>query len=185
MFLNSQEVAYKFIDINTTRRMKYNKFSVPNIHNMSKLNIIVYFWFRQLQELDLVSTTTYNHLLLVWLITRQYLHVDKFNSRLVKGIRYFRYVFRTMNQLQNIFFFIDFLVNSLLKVIMRGTFKLIDTYNNTGLFILDDLNPFSNIRISGSLYLPTVSDRMYLRFYSSSQYIPMKNELNLYKIKKK
>ena len=65
MFLNSQEVAYKFIDMSTIRRMKYNKFSLSNIHDVSKLNIIVYFWFRQLQELDLVSTTTYNHLLLV------------------------------------------------------------------------------------------------------------------------
>ena len=68
---------------------------------------------------------------------------------------------------------------------MRGTFKLIDTYNNTGLFILDDLNPFSNIRISGSLYLPTVNDRMYLKFRSDSALVPMKNELNLYKIKTK
>jgi len=185
MFLNSQEVAYKFIDMSTIRRIKYNKFSLSSIHHVSKLNIIIYFWFRQLQELDLVSTTTYNHLLLVWLITRQYLYVDKFSSRLVKGIRYFRYVFRTMNQLQNIFLFVDFLVNSLLKVIMRGTFKLIDTYNNTGLFILDDLNPFSNIRISGSLYLPTVNDRMYLKFRSDSALVPMKNELNLYKIKTK
>jgi hypothetical protein len=181
MFLGYQEVNYRFVDLSIVRRLKVNKFMLTSLHHMTKINVIFYFWFRQLNEFDLTTNCTYNHLLLIWLITRQRLEVSKFNSRLVRGNRFFRYVFRTTCIFRNIFLVLDFFINFLLKAVIRGSFKLLDLYNNNSTFTLTDLNPFSNIRISNALYLPTVSDRLYIKFHNSSKLIPITKELNFYK----
>jgi len=184
MFLSYKEVNYKFVDVSCIRRMKINKYLLKNSYLISKLNMIFFFWFRRLNEFDLEISKLYFNLFIIWLVTGNVLYIDKFNSRYVKGMRYYSFIYRTKGYLRNIFLVLDFWINFMLESIRESSLRLLDKKFDSHLYEFYDFSMLANMKMSNLLYLPTLMDRMYIKFYNNSNLIPINKELNLYKFSK-
>lgn len=65
MFLSYKEVNYRYVDAVCIRRIKINKFHLQNSYEISNINVVIFFWFRQMQEWELILSQIYQNLLLV------------------------------------------------------------------------------------------------------------------------
>jgi hypothetical protein len=173
LFYNKKEINYeKHFKINLIRILS-NKQNFTNKYYLKmKLNVKAFFWFRNIKEDDLDFSKLFNHLILLWLITKQEAKITKLQSLLNKGIRYYRYIFYI--NIKEPFIFFNFL-NEILKPISQKNTKNIHIKSQFEfLFSFRDFGSFTNMRLSSNFYLNSVHDPLYVSIKSNKS-----NNLNL------
>jgi hypothetical protein len=93
--------------------------------------------------------------------------LNKFFSKLVRGIRYFRFILNLKKNNLNFFDVIDFLSNRLFFLI-DNRFKKNFINNNYFLFKITNLDFFANIRLTTNFYTGKLDNTIYIYFFFKS-----------------
>jgi len=180
IFTKTKEVNYELYFKNTFTRMYLNKTNYSNIYMLKKTpKTEIFFWFRKIKEENLNLVQLYNHCIFFWLVSGNIGKIEKLSNRLNRGIRYFRYIY-----LCDIKFFFEFINfnNEVLRSALHETMLKIHVRNKrTLIFSCTDLNMFTNLKLSTSLYLNSIHDKLYIRFKNSSK-LDLKIYLNCLKV---
>jgi len=109
----------------------------------------------------------YNHCIFFWLISGNIGRIKKLSNRLNRGIRYFRYIYIT--HINYFFEFINF-NNEVLRSALHETMAKTHVRNKHTLVIsYSDLNMFTNLKLSTSLYLNSIYDKLYIKFQNDNR----------------
>lgn len=160
LFINKKEINYELYYKNTFIRIIINKKNYSNRYIVQKPNINLFFWFRKIKEENLDLIKLYNHSIFLWLITGELAKIMNLNSRLNRGIKYYRYKFYL--EIKDFFKFLNFINEILYSIIYKNTiFKHLKN-NKNFLVSYSDLSTFTNLKLLSSFYLNSVHDRLFL-----------------------
>jgi hypothetical protein len=119
------------------------------------------------------------------LFTKQKSYINKFNYKLDRGIKYYRFVlYNKINNDKLIYKFLDFFLNKILYLIEKKYIKQF-LYKNCFIFKISNFDLLSNIRLSNNFFIQKANNNLFLKFFlkkSISKFIKIKYILNLLKI---
>jgi len=180
LFVKRKEVNYELYFKNTFTRIYLNKTNCSNIYILAKKpKIEIFFWFRKIKEENLTLIQLYNHCIFFWLVTGNIGKINKLASTLNRGIRYFRYIY--ICDIKYFFEFINFRNEILGSAAHETTTKTHLSTNSILLESYSDLNMFTNLKLSTSLYLNSIHDKLHVRFRNENN-IKLNIFLNCLKI---
>jgi len=99
----------------------------------------------------------------MWLLTGQKLKIKNLKSKLVKGIKYYNFVFYLKLFRKDYYHFLDFLIFTHLTAINKTLFKK-NFSNNNVQYSLSDFSNFANIRLSNLMFLSSIDNTLYIEF---------------------
>ena len=177
LFLNRKEINYELYYKNTFMRIILNKVNYTNKYIFKKKpKIKLFFWFKKIKEENLISTKIFNHSLLLWLITGKIGKVKNLNSKLHRGIYYYRYLYYiNVYKFYNFFNFLNeyFLMKkNLIKKHIKNQHKF--------LFSCFDLNMFTNLKLSNNIYLNSINEKLFIEI--TLKKINLNRYLNCFKL---
>ena len=172
LFINKKEVNYELYYKNTFNRIIINKKNYSNKYSIIKPEINLFFWFRKIKEDSLDLVKLYNHCIFLWLITGNLAKVSKLNSRLNRGIRYYRYKYYL--KINNIYKFLNFINETFYSIIYKNTIHKHLRNNENFLISYSDLSIFTNLKLLSSFYLNSVHNKLFLNIKMNN------NNLNIY-----
>jgi len=172
LFINRKEVNYELYYKNTFIRIILNKKNYSNKYIIKKPQINLFFWFKKIKEENLDLIKLYNHCIFLWLITGDLAKIINLNSKLSRGIKYYRYKY--FLKISNFFKFLNFINEIFYSIIYRNTIYKHLRNNENFLISYSDLSIFTNLKLLNSFYLNSVHTKLFLN-------IKMKNNnLNIY-----
>jgi len=180
-FLNKKEVNYELYYKNTFIRILINKKNYSNKYVLTEPKIDLFFWVRRIKEENLSLLNLYNNCIFLWLITGNLGKIKNLNIKLVRGLKYYRYVY-----ICNTTLFYKVL-NLLIELFTPIFYKnLVNKHiNNKNIYLISykDLSVFTNLKLSNFYYLNSVNDKLFLRIKSNNKNINLKLFLNCLKIR--
>jgi len=158
------EVDLKYILNSTLNRVNILK---SNSIMIKKPKIEFYFLFENIIDPDLERI--YENLFILWFFTGQKFKVSKVRSKLVRGMRYYRFFLR-LNFIFNISFFKFFEVfsYSLKPFIGKNFFSNIGYDINNSWYFLTNIRGFNNIRLLDYFYLIGIYDDLIIHFFTKN-----------------
>ena len=166
-FLNNKEVNYEFI-FNSTLKKIYIKKNIKFFLVDFLFYFDLFFWYKNIKEEELMFLKLYNNAIFFWLTTMGKGNIKKINSRLHRGIRYYRNIYILKLNLRLNFKFINFLIEQYIPLISNRNDKIHKKNFNEVLFSFTDFNMFSNLRLSTNLYFNSVYDKLFIKLYSKN-----------------
>jgi len=170
-----------------------NYFYWSNVRNFlfkQNLNFINFFqieipkvklFFIYNKETELNKLKLYNNFILFWLMFGKFHKINKFNYRLERGIKYYKFYLNiNLNKDIMILNFIDFFYNNITYYIRKNE-KISSFLNNKYLFYLKNLEIFSNLRLSYNYYTTKMNDKLFIEYYYKKS-LGIEKFLNKFKI---
>jgi len=180
LFVKRKEANYELYFKNTFVRIYLNKTNCSNKYVLTKKpKVEIFFWFKKIKEENLSLVQLYNHCIFFWLISGNIAQINKLANRLNRGVRYFRYVY--FCNIKYFFEFINFRNEILGSAAHETTMKTHLRTNSIFLESYSDLNMFTNLKLSTSLYLNSIHDKFHVRFKTNNN-IKLNIYLNCLKI---
>lgn len=180
LFLKRKEVNYELYFNNTLNRVILNKFNYSNKYIFAtKPKIEIFFWFKKIKEENLSLIQLYNHCIFFWLITGKIGRVKNMSNTLNRGIRYYRYIYYC--NVDNFFEFMNFMNEIICSSVYETALKTHVKTKNNYLISYSDLNMFTNLKLSTSLYLNSIHEQLYVKINNNRKF-NLKIYLNCLKI---
>src|SRR5260221_6031398 len=108
--------------------------------------------------------------------------IKKIFSKLHKSVRYYKIIIsNNINIYSFIYNFLDFMINTFFYLLEKSDYKKYDEFKKS-FFEINDLEIFSNLRLSKSFYLSKINDHLFFKFYyqkSKKQFLDINYVLNL------
>jgi hypothetical protein len=118
-----------------------------------------------LKIIELNNLKISNNIIFFWLLTSGKAHIKKENSRLERGVRYYRFVINSKIIKEKIKYgFFDFITNKLFYLLESKYLRKFVNYNDS-FFKITNLELFSNIRLSHNFFTSKINDNLLCKLY--------------------
>lgn len=175
-----KEVDYKYTYNNTLRYVLKRKYKGARV-NIERLDIDMFFWYRQIASEDVALIKLYNNMMLLWFLFDKKSTITNYDSTLRRGVYYYRLILTTdFVPIEEKFTFLDVFVNGVMPLMRMSTISFY-LANKDIIVKLSDMSLFSNTRMGEFFYVENVTDKLHLRFAHIGR-MDIKQYINVFKI---